>query len=487
MNNNDIKYNNPNANHINSIPNINNSNNNNNIHTVTIESIDLEGKGVTHIEGKTVFIDGALPDEVARIEIYKKKPNFDKARLIELITPSPHRITPECPNFGVCGGCSMQHLDFESQIHNKQKALLDNLKYIGQVTPLSVIPPLLGKPFAYRHRARLSVRHVAKKGGVLVGFHEKSSSFVADMNQCLILPNPISNLIPTLKTVIGKLSIYNKIPQIEVAVGDKVNVLVFRIMESLTSADELILQSFVDEHNAIMNNPLQLWLQPKGPDTCYPFYPLNAPKLDYILPQFDIEMPYLPTEFTQVNPTINAEMINLAISHLNPQSNEVIADFFCGIGNFTLPIAKYAKSVIGIEGSEQLVKRAQENAKHNNLENKTNYLAVNLFKIDSNWLNTLNKMATIPEISKTVSLVANKIDKWLIDPPRDGAAELISAITPDTAPSKIVYISCNPATLARDASVLVNVHGYTLTDAGVMNMFPHTSHVESIAVFEKTF
>ncbi|MBP9742600.1 MAG: 23S rRNA (uracil(1939)-C(5))-methyltransferase RlmD [Burkholderiales bacterium] len=439
---------------------------NKNLATVTIKSIDIEGRGISHIEGKTVFVDGALPDEIVTIEIYKRKPSFDKARLVEIIQKSPERVMPECINFGICGGCSLQHLEFSAQVYSKQQVLLDNLKHIGQVTPLAIIPPLLGKPFGYRHRARLSVRYVAKKGRVLVGFHEKASSFVADMNQCLILPQIISDLIPVLKETIGKLSIYNKIPQIEIAVGDAVHALVFRIMEPLTLADEMVLRDLIDQYT-VQQIPLQIWLQPKGPESCYQFYPLNMPQLSYAIPQFNLELPYFPTEFTQVNPLINQEMVKLALSYLEPLEHETIADFFCGIGNFTLPIAKLAKRAIGIEGSSQLVKRAQENAKHNQLDDKTEYNVVNLFKVDAAWLHSLGK-----------------IDKWLIDPPRDGAAELIKAITADIAPQRIVYISCNPATLARDAGTLVNTHGYNLVATGVMNMFPHTSHVESIAVFE---
>lgn len=438
-----------------------------NLATVTIKSIDLEGRGISHIDGKTVFVDGALADEIVAIEIYKRKPNFDKARVVEIIQKSANRVVPACVNFGICGGCSLQHLEFSAQVSSKQQVLLDNLKHIGQVTPLATIPPLIGKPFAYRHRARLSVRYVAKKGGVLVGFHEKASSFVADMNQCLILPQVISDLIPILKETIGKLSIYNKIPQIEIAVGDVVYALVFRIMQPLTLADELVLRDLVDQYSTVEQIPLQIWLQPDKPESCYPFYPLNMPQLSYTIPQFNLEMPFFPTEFTQVNPLINQQMVTLALSYLDPLEHETIADFFCGIGNFTLPIAKLAKTAIGIEGSHQLVTRAQENAKHNQLENKTEYKVANLFKVDSNWLYSLGQ-----------------IDKWLIDPPRDGAMELIKAITADIAPQRIVYISCNPATLARDAGTLVNSHGYSLVATGVMNMFPHTSHIESIAIFE---
>lgn len=438
----------------------------NNQFKVVVESVDYEGKGIARIDGKTVFIDGVLADEEAVIEIVKRKTNFDKARVVEIIKASPERVIPECPHFGVCGGCSLQHISFAEQIRIKQLVLIDNLLHIGKVRADFILPPLVGTSWGYRHRARLSARYVLKKGGVLVGFREKSSSYVADMNECRILPSHVSALIPELRQLIGMLSINDKLPQVEVAVGANVTILVFRNMLPLTVADEENIREFVDKHNTA-GNWLQIWLQPKGPDSCYPFYPLEMPKLSYELPEFNLEMPYYPTEFTQVNPFINAEMVSLAMQLLAPEADEIIADFFCGIGNFTLPIARRAREVVGIEGSEALVARALQNAQHNGLASKVSYQVCNLFTIDSDWLEKLGKF-----------------NKWLIDPPRDGAVELIKAITPKTAPKRIVYVSCNPATLARDAGILVQVHGYKLLKAGIMNMFPHTSHVESIALFE---
>lgn len=435
-------------------------------HKVIIESVDFEGKGIARIDGKTTFIEGVLTGEEVLIEITKRKANFDKAKVVEIIKKSDKRVNPECPNFGVCGGCSMQHISFDEQIRIKQQVLIDNLKHIGDVSPEQVLVPLEGISWGYRYRARLSARYVAKKGGVLVGFREKAAPYVVDMNQCLVLPPHVSQLITPLRQFIGSMTIKERVPQIEVAVGDKITVLVIRNMESLADSDEEIAKSFVDKYSTTLY-PVQIWLQPKGPDSCYPFYPKDAVGLSYNLTRFKIDMPYYPSEFTQVNPFINEEMVNLAVDLLAPESNEIIADFFCGIGNFTLPIAKYAKQVTGIEGSDILVKRALENAKHNQLEQKVTYNVSNLFQIDSNWLTQLGKF-----------------DKWLIDPPRDGAYELVKAITHANAPKRIVYVSCNPATLARDANVLVNTHGYRLVKAGVMNMFPHTSHVESIAFFE---
>ena len=433
---------------------------------VVIESIDIEGKGIARIDGKTIFIRDVLANEEVDIEIYKRKSNFDLGRLINIITPSVDRIKPECPHFGVCGGCSMQHLEFNAQIAAKEKVLIDNLKHIGKVAPDNILEPLKGIPWNYRHRARLSARYVTKKGGALVGFREKGTSYVADMNECRILPKHISDLIPHLRSLLGNLLIKEKIPQIEVAVGNNVTVLVFRIMEPLDPNDQEKVKQFVDTYTT-PDHPLQTWLQDKGPDSCKPFYPLDAPSLSYKLDRFNIDMPFYPTEFTQVNPEINQHMVNQAITLLGLQESDTVYDFFCGIGNFTLPIATIAKKVIGFEGSPQLVKRATDNAKHNNLTN-AEYTAVNLFKVDNEWLCELGLA-----------------DKWLIDPSRDGAAELIASISANIAPQKIVYVSCNPATLARDASILVNTHSYNLIDVGVMNMFPHTSHIESIAVFAK--
>lgn len=435
--------------------------------TVTISSVDIEGKGIARIDGKTVFVEGALPEEVVEIEIYRQKPNFDLARLLNIVTPSLKRVTPECPNFGKCGGCSLQHIEFNTQVEYKQQVLIDNLKHIGRVSADNILEPVFGVPWNYRHRARLSSRYVRKKESALVGFREKGTSYVTEMSECLILPKFISDLIPSLRNLLSSLSIREYIPQIEVAIGANVIVLVFRVMENLVMNDEELIKNFVNTHSTIIN-PIQIWLQPKGIDSCYPFYPAEVPRLDYKINDFNLTMPYYPTEFTQVNPYINSQMIKMAIELLKPTDKDTVFDFFCGIGNFTLPIATMAGKVIGIEGNEQLVSRAISNAKHNRLEHKATYIATNLAKIDENWLESLGHA-----------------DKWLIDPARDGAAILVQSINKKTAPSKIVYVSCNPATLARDADTLVNIHGYKLSHAGVINMFPHTSHIESIAVFDR--
>lgn len=429
---------------------------------VLVESIDQEGRGIAHAEGKVIFIEGAITGERVTYASYRRKPSFEMAQVTEILKPSFMRVEPKCIHFGVCGGCSMQHLDAAAQVAVKQRILEDNLERIGKVETEHMLPPIHGLPWMYRQRARLSVRHVLKKGRTLVGFHEKRSSFVADLKLCEILPANISKLIPLLATLIDGLSIRERLPQIEVACGDKVDVLVLRIMEPLTEQDEAALRTFADTH------AIQFWLQPKGPETCYPFHPLNAPALTYTLPEYGIEMPFSPTEFTQVNHQLNRVMVHRAMRLLDPQAGERVADFFCGLGNFTLPIARSGAQVLGIEGSSALVARAQQNAAHNGLSGNAKFAAMNLFEMNESGLSMLGRF-----------------DKWLVDPPRDGAVELVKAITPEIAPQRIVYVSCNPATLARDAALLVQVHGYALKAAGVMNMFPQTSHVESIAIFEK--
>lgn len=451
-------------------------------HIVVVDSVDFEGKGVARLaDGKAVFIEGAMTGEKVRIEIRREKSSFATAKTLEVLEPSIYRVEPKCRHFGMCGGCSTQHIAFAEQVRIKQQVLIDNLKHLGGVVANEILPPLMGVEYGYRHRARFSARFVIKKERALVGFREKGSPYVADMDSCEVLPRHVSDLIVPLRDMIGQMDMKLSVPQIEVAVGEKVTVLVIRNMIEVNQHDLAMLREFALSYQGEL--PIQIWLQPKGPDTCYPVFQSHLGEdkvaitsefvgLNYYLKYFDIDMPYYPAEFTQVNPFINDEMVKLAIDLLQPQTNEVIADFFCGIGNFTLPIAKFAKQVVGIEGSEPLVKRAKQNAEHNNLANKVAYQVCNLFKIDGAWLNELGSF-----------------DKWLIDPPRDGAFELVKALVSDLAkeavkPKLIVYVSCNPATLARDAGVLV-AGGYKLTKAGVMNMFPHTSHVESIAVFEK--
>lgn len=427
----------------------------------TIESLDHEGRGVARHDGKTIFIEGALPKERVDYSSYRRKPAYEMATASRILTASALRVEPQCRHFGICGGCSMQHLEASGQAAVKQRVLEDAFWHIARLRPAQIYPAILGPGWRYRTRARLSVRLVPKKGGVLVGFHEKRSSYVADMDSCEVLPTPVSALLAPLRSLVGALSIPDRLPQIEVAVGDEVIVLVLRILLALTRDDEVILRAFAESHG------VQIWLQPSGPETAYPFYPLNAPQLDYALPDYGLRMRFRPNEFTQVNTGINRMLLRRAMDLLQPQAGERIGDLFCGLGNFTLPIARLGASSFGVEGSQALVRRAEENAAMNGLSGLVAFAVANLFE-------------STPEMLSAWG----RLDKWLIDPPREGAIELVKAVGAD-GPLRIVYVSCNPATLARDAAVLVHDKGYRLSGAGIANMFPQTSHVESIALFER--
>ena len=430
---------------------------------VIIESLDHEGRGIAHADGKVIFIEGALTGEHVTYSSYRKKNNYEQAQVGLILKQSFMRVQPECANFGVCGGCSMQHLEARAQVAVKQRVLEDNLERIGRVKAETVLPPIFGQAWGYRQRARLSVRHVLKKGKTLVGFREKNGKYVVDMQHCEILPPKIARLLPLLGELNESFIVRDILPQIEVAIGDHVDVLVLRILQALSPSDEAAIRQFADTHK------VQFWTQTKGPETIAPFYPLDAPPLSYSLPEFGITMPFAPAEFTQVNSEMNRLMVSRAMRLLAPQPGDRIVDFFCGLGNFTLPIARSGARVLGIEGSDALVKRAGQNAEYNGLSGNTQFAAMNLFEMNE------------AELAKL-----GRVDKWLVDPPRDGAIELMKSITEATAPQRIVYVSCSPSTLARDAEVLVHEKGYTLKAAGVMNMFPHTSHVESIAVFERS-
>lgn len=426
-----------------------------------IESLDHEGRGVTHVDGKVVFVEGALPGETVEYELVRNRPSYAQATTRRVVSGSAQRVVPHCEYFGHCGGCSMQHLDAGAQTAAKQCVLEAALRHIGGVTPGIIYPAIHGLAWAYRNRARLTVRLVAHKGGVLVGFHERRSSYVADMLHCAVLPPAISALLPKLRVLVADLSISDRIPQIEVAVSEGVQVLVFRILLQLNSADETILKQFADEHG------VQIWLQPGGPDTAWRFYPVDAPVLRYTLPEFDVSLEFRPTDFTQVNVHTNRLLVRRAVGLLDPQPGERVADLFCGLGNFSLPIARCGAHVVGVEGSDALVRRAADNAAGNGLAVRSEFHAANLFEATEDSLAALGHL-----------------DKMLIDPPREGAIAVVKALTVES-PNRIVYVSCNPATLARDAAVLVHQKGYRLSGAGIANMFPQTSHVESIALFER--
>lgn len=431
-----------------------------------IEALDLEARGIAHrSDGKVVFVAGALPGEEVRAAIGRSKAKWEQGEAVEWRRTASTRVAPRCPHFGVCGGCSMQHIDPPAQLAFKQRTLEDDLLHLAQLRPATVLRPLSGPDWGYRHRARLTVRLVPKKGGMLVGFHERGSSYVADIRSCAILPPHVSALLLPLRALLGSLSCPDRLPQIELAAGDDQTVLVLRHLEPLTDADRDALRRFGQEH------AVQWWLQPGGPQTVAPLDP-QAPQLRYRLPEFGIDMPFRPTDFTQVNHRVNQALVSRALRLLDPGPDERVADWFCGLGNFTLPLATRSREVLGVEGSEALVQRARDNAAHNGLAARTRFEARNLFEMDAAALRGLGAF-----------------DKWLVDPPREGAMALCRALVDATAegftpPRRIVYVSCNPATLARDAGLLVHQGGWRLRAAGAVNMFPHTSHVESIAVFE---
>lgn len=443
-----------------------------------IESLDHAGQGIARADGKTIFVEGGLPGERVSWLSYRRKPNFEMARVTEIHKAASARVEPRCPHFGVCGGCSLQHADPVMQIATKQRVLEDNLQHIGNVKAGAVYAPISGPTWHYRFRARVSVRLVPKKGGVLVGFHERRSSYIADMTSCEILPKQMSDMLVPLRHLVEGMSQPDRMPQIEMAVGDAPAgsglpaggldiVLVLRHLEPLTEADQTRLAAFGRQHG------VRWFLQPGGPATVHPLDPQDRPLLTYHLPNFGVSLDFAPTEFTQVNPSINHALVTKAMRLLAAQPGERVADMFCGLGNFTLPIARSGATVVGVEGSEALVQRAAENAAKNGLGGLTSFFAANLF------------LDCQPVLTRM-----GQLDRMLIDPPREGALELVKAL-PDAdqprggAPHTIVYVSCNPATLARDAGVLVNVKGYTLEGAGIANMFPHTAHVESIAVFRR--
>jgi 23S rRNA (uracil1939-C5)-methyltransferase len=450
-------------------------------HWLQVESLDIDAQGVARRpDGKVVFIDGALPGEWVRANVHRKKNNWEQASLLEVHEESPQRVRPRCPHFGLhegaCGGCRMQHLHVGAQVAIKQRVLEDNLWHLGKVKPGTMLRPIEGPAWGYRWRARFSVRHVRKKETVLVGFHERKSRYVADIRECHVVPPEVSDLLLPLRELIGSMEAIETCPQIELACGDEVIALVLRHLEPLSQGDLARLRAFSARFPRV-----QWWLQPKGPDTAK-LLDAGGAQLSYSLPEFGITMPFRPTDFTQVNPHINRVLVERAVRLLDAKPHERVIDWFCGLGNFTLPIATRAASVLGIEGSETLVARSRENYLLNQREAQplaaTDFVARNLFEMT------------------TQQLVDDGVaDRWLVDPPREGAFALAKALADLhqnpalkghtwRPPQRIVYVSCNPATLARDAGLLVHQAGYRCSAAGVVNMFPHTAHVESIAVFD---
>jgi len=426
---------------------------------VTVEKLAHDGRGVARVENKTVFIDGALPGEEVTFSYVAKHRNYDEGEVVEVLVASPDRVAPRCSHFRLCGGCSMQHLDSERQIAAKQQVLLDDLKHIGKVEPKEVLPPLRGPHWGYRRKARLGVRYVIKKEKLLVGFREKHTNFLADLSRCETLHPSVGERLQELAVLVRELECFDQIPQIEVAVDDTQTALVFRVFVAPGEGDRAKLRAFAQAHD------LCIFLQPGGNDTIAPLWPEQV-ALSYALPEFNVNFRFGPSDFTQVNTDINRDMVSRAVRMLDVQPEDRVLDLFCGLGNFTLPIARVARAVVGVEGSSELVRRARENAERNGLTNVTFHAA---------------------DLAADLSQAPwwqGGFDKVLLDPPRSGAQETLSHLA-RLKIARIVYVSCNPSTLARDAGILVNEFGYKLEQAGVMDMFPHTAHVESIALFTR--
>ncbi len=418
-----------------------------------------DGRGVARVDGKTVFVDGALPGETVRFVYCARHRNFDEARILEVIRAGPERVAPRCPHFELCGGCNLQHLSPQAQLRHKQDHLLENLRRTGKVEPVEVFEPLHGPEWGYRHKARIGVRHVAGKARVLVGFRERHSSKVADLSGCEVLARGLGARLPELAALIASLEIARRIPEIEVAVGDAETALVFRHLTPPGEGDRARLLAFGAEHG------LRIFVQPGGADTVRPLDE-GAPRLHYRLPEQDVEITFAPTDFIQVNAAMNRRLVTRVLDLLALSGSERVLDLFCGLGNFTLAAARRAGEVTGVEGLPGLVERARANARANGLDHARFHIAD----------------LTAPD--PRAAWLAADYDRVLLDPPRSGAREVLPLIGRLGVPY-LVYVSCHPATLARDAAVLVHEMGYRLTGVGVLDMFPHTAHVESAALFER--
>jgi len=430
--------------------------------TATITAATHDGRGIADSDGKKVFVAGALEGETVTYIRRKSRRNFDEAELLEVHEASPDRIDAKCEAFGRCGGCSLQHVSDEHQRDIKSQTLKDNLERIGRVEPDTWLDPMTGPVWNYRRRARLAVKNVFGKGRTLVGFRERHAPFITDMNRCEVLAKPIDSMISELSELIDGMTIRARLPQIEVAVAENDISLVFRVLDPPTGADEALFRAFGEKHK------LRIYLQTGGLDTVALFYPEAVDgSLFYTLPEFDIRVEFEPVDFVQVNSDINQRMVHFAVEQLDAGPDDRVLDLYCGIGNFSLPLARKAGTVLGVEGEATLVRRATENAERNGLDNVT-FRVADLSKIDG-----------------TEGWVKEGWDRLLLDPARSGAAEVVTRMHL-FKPERIVYVSCHPGTLARDAGTLVHEQGYKLESAGIIDMFPHTAHVESIAVFTKS-
>lgn len=432
------------------------------VETATVAALTHEGEGIIR-GGKAVFVPGALPGESIRFRRTRGHRQHDEAELVEVLTPAPERVTPRCAHFGVCGGCALQHISAEAQLEAKHTELRDNLERLGKVTPLSWLPPLRGPVWGYRRRARLGAKYVTKKGKVLVGFRERLGPFIADVQHCDVLAAPVGDLITPLANLIMSFSIRERVPQIEVAVADNAVALVFRVLDPPSSADLERLREFRQAHG------LRIYLQPAGLESVHELDGPGAP-LRYRLPKFKVELEFLPTDFIQINGAVNEALVSRAVELLELTPAAQVLDLFCGIGNFTLPLARTAGRVVGVEGDAALVSRARHNARLNELENAEFHVA-DLARLP----------ADVAAVAQTSPWLKKGYTHVLLDPPRAGAQEVLASVA-SLEPQRVLYISCHPGSLARDLGVLVNDHGFTLEAAGVLDMFPHTAHFESLAL-----
>jgi len=423
-----------------------------------VDDLSHDGRGVIKVADKIYFVPGALPGETIRFIPRKKRKGILTGELQQIVEPSTDRVNPPCEYFGVCGGCSLQHLRIDAQLQHKEKVLFDNLQRIGSVKPEQRLQPLQKESWHYRRKARPGCKFVAKKGGILVGFREQGNSFLTSLKSCKTLDTKLSDLLSPLHDLVQQLSCYQQIPQIEMALADNAVALVMRHLVPLNDDDLATIAGFAQANN------VHFYVQPGGLDTVAPVWPKKPDALYYFLPDYDLQMVFSATDFIQVNGLVNQSMINQALTHLQPVSNDHVLDLFCGLGNFTLPVARSGAMVTGIEGDQVLVEKGRFNARHNRIDN-VDFKAMNLH-------------------SEDVRLLADtQYNKLLLDPPRSGALDVVTHLVPRLMPEKLVYVSCNPATLARDADILVNQHGYRFTHAGAIDMFPHTAHIESMGVF----
>ncbi len=428
--------------------------------TAIIESLSHEGRGIARVNGKTVFVNETLPGERVVFQYTRRHSRYGEAMPLEILDPSPERIDACCVHYKICGGCSFQHASPAFQLKHKQEALREQFEHISGLQPMEWLPPLTGPVWGYRRRARLAVKYVEKKGRLLIGFREKYSPFVADISRCEVLHPKVGKLLGDLQALISSLSIVRHLPQIEVAVADNATALVLRHLQPLTEEDKQILDQFETAQE------VQFYLQPGGLDTVVPLCADRAVPLVYRMEEQSLEYYFQPTDFIQVNAAINQAMVSLAVNLLGIGKAHAILDLFCGLGNFSLPLAKYGGRVTAVEGDALLVERARFNAEHNRVKNVEFHVA-----------NLSSEDLSSPFLTQTY-------DRVLLDPPRTGALDIIRQLDLRHT-ERLVYVSCNPATLARDAAILVNEKGFCLQQAGVMDMFPHTAHIESITLFTR--